>query len=89
MDPFPPLHVVRRRENVERNARSDHVVPADNDVNDELNEMLSYGRQYHVLMKDCIIWRFELNDMCIMWKDQARLPSRLRTNRGGENVDYI
>ena len=41
MDPLPPLHVVRRRENVERNARNDHVVPADDDVNDALNEMLS------------------------------------------------
>ena len=41
MDPRPPLHVVRRRENLERNARSDYVVPADDEVKDTLNEMLS------------------------------------------------
>jgi hypothetical protein len=41
VDPRPPVYVVRRRENAERNARMGHVVPADDYVADVMNEMLS------------------------------------------------
>jgi hypothetical protein len=87
VDPRPPLHVVRRRENLERNARSDYVVPADDEVNDTFNEMLSLHLNHDDIASHLGVNRFWLR----RWVDRHEYvdPRESISERDLDELIYV
>ena len=78
---------MRRRENTERHARSDYEVPADDYVNDTLNEMLSLHLRYDDIAAHLGVDRFWLR----RWVDRHEYvdPREVVNERDLDEVIYV